>query len=95
MRSIVDRAIRDHAEIRRWPLFEQNVRTNHLHIVVGPAAGADADEMMKQFKSWGTRRLIQAGLASSTTRVWVDHGSTKHLNSETSLQRAIEYVRNQ
>ena len=95
MRSIVDQAIRDHSEIRRWHLFELNVRSNHVHVVIGPSLTHDADEMTKQLKSWGTRRLIKHGFATSQTRVWVDHGSTRHLNSEHSLQRAIEYVQNQ
>lgn len=95
MRSVVDQAIRDHSQIRRWHLFELNVRTNHVHVVIGPSLTHDADEMTKQLKSWGTRRLIKHGFATSQTRVWVDHGSTRHLNSEHSLQRAIEYVRNQ
>lgn len=75
MRSIVEGAIRDHAEIRRWSLISLNGRSNHVHVIVRPPAKHDADAVMQQFKTWGTRRLIEARFATSETRVWVAHAS--------------------
>lgn len=95
MRQVVATAIRDHAAIRRWSVIALNVRTNHVHVIVRPPTKHTADEIVQQFKSWGTRRLIAHGWATSETRVWVDHGSTRYLDSEESLKKAVEYVENQ
>jgi REP element-mobilizing transposase RayT len=95
MRAVVAEAIRDHAEVRCWSLITSNVRSNHVHVILRPPTTHDADAVMAQLKFWGTRRLIGAGLATSETRVWVDHGSTRYLDTEESLRRAVEYVRNQ
>jgi REP element-mobilizing transposase RayT len=95
MRVCVERAIRDHAAIRRWVLIALNVRSNHVHVILRPPIKHDAEAVMSQFKSWGTRRLIEAGWATSATRVWADHGSTRYIDTEESLRRAIEYVENQ
>lgn len=95
MRAIVHQAVRDHADHRRWRLFALNVRSNHVHVVIDSAATHTPERTMQQLKSWSTRRLIAAGQATSATKVWTDHGSTRYLNSDGSLTAAIEYVLHQ
>ncbi|MBY0112606.1 MAG: transposase [Phycisphaerales bacterium] len=95
MQQVVSGAIRDHATIRRWSVVALNVRSNHVHVIVRPPTEHTPEAVMQQFKSWGTRRLIKAGFATSETRVWVDHGSTRYIDSEESLKKAVEYVENQ
>ncbi|MFO0857520.1 MAG: hypothetical protein U0640_09225 [Phycisphaerales bacterium] len=92
MRPIVKKSIEDHAAIRKWLIWALNVRTTHVHLVVDCTGTHTPELALQQFKTWGTRRLIAAGLAKSHTRVWADHGSTRYLNDQLSLQRAIEYV---
>ena len=55
-RALVELTIRDHCKFRRWSLHAVNCRTNHVHVVV-TAPGYSPDDVMKQFKSWCTRRL--------------------------------------
>jgi REP element-mobilizing transposase RayT len=93
-RAIVDLAIRDHVVHRGWDLLALNVRTNHVHVVVNCRGTHSAEAAMQQFKSWGTRRLIAAGLATSETHVWTDHGSTPHIYEVEDLMSAIHYVLN-
>ena len=93
-RPIADQAIRDHAAIRNWDILALNVRTNHVHVVVNCRGTHSPDEARQQFKTWGTRRLINAGEATSDTRVWTDDGSTRYLDSAHSLMSAINYVLN-
>lgn len=92
-RVIVDQAIRDHAEFRSWPLLALNVRSNHVHVVV--AIDRVPERVMSELKSWGTRRLREAGLSDPAARVWTKHGSTRHLHDEASRLKAIHYVLNE
>lgn len=67
-RPIVQKAIEDHSAIRGWTLSAVNVRTNHVHVVVG-APGYAPEVVMGQFKMWATRRLRDAAVVSDD-RVW-------------------------
>jgi REP element-mobilizing transposase RayT len=88
----VGQAIRDHCAVRSWTLHQHNVRTNHVHVVV-TAPTHSPEQAMAQFKSWGTRRLMSAGLLARGRKVWSDHGSTLWINDRESLDRVIVYVR--
>jgi len=96
-RNLVDQTIRDHCRLRGWTLYALNVRTNHVHLVVG--AHHDPDEMMNQFKAWCSRKLSDlAGLTTAVARKagrrrwWTEHGGTKVIHDEENLRNAIEYV---
>lgn len=92
-RIIVSDTIHRHCELRHWRLLALNVRTNHVHIVVDCSRRPCSPERaMDQFKAWCTRRLREAGLAGAAAPVWVEHGSTRWINTEESLAKAIHYV---
>jgi REP element-mobilizing transposase RayT len=93
-REIVARAIRDHATHRGWRVLALNVRSTHVHLGLSDFGDYSPEEVMKQCKSWGTRRLIVAGFADSWTRVWSDHGSTRYLNTAESVNRMVDYITN-
>lgn len=92
-RRIVETTIRSHCAIRTWELHALNVRTNHVHLVL--TGDATPERAMSECKAWSTRRLREAGLVGSDERVWTRHGSTRYLWDRASLERAVEYVRNQ
>src|SRR5687768_5481892 len=73
-RRHVDEAIREHAEVKDWPIFSLNVRTNHVHLVV-VAARVHPDLVMEQFKAWATRRLRAQGFLERERPAWTVHGS--------------------
>jgi REP element-mobilizing transposase RayT len=97
-RSVVDMAIRDHATFRSWRIDALNVRSNHVHVVVDcrpskyDAHLPHPDKVMAEFKSWGTRRLRDAGIISAERRTWTDHGSTRWLNHQAGHCAAVTYV---
>lgn len=92
MRACVDQTIRDHADFRRWRPLAINVRTTHVHVVVADAHDKRPEDVMGQFKSWCTRRLRESGLIAPDREVWAFHGSTRWINSESSLAETLEYV---
>jgi hypothetical protein len=83
--GIVDRCVRHH-----WNLLAAHVRANHAHIIV---EGQEKPEfMMTQLKCAASRRLNDLGLDRPNRKRWARHGSTRHLFSRESIQRAIRYV---
>jgi REP element-mobilizing transposase RayT len=96
-RAIVQQTIADHCRIRNWTLHAVNARSNHVHVVV--TANVDADEVMRQFKAWCSRKLSDdAGLtervaARAGRRHWFTEGGDKEIiEDETYLDNAIRYV---
>lgn len=89
-RAVVERAIHDHCRVRQWTLHALNVRTNHVHCVVGDV-GLRPEVAMGQLKAWATRRLRDAGLVFAS-RVWTREGSTRYLFEAASVERAVAYV---
>ena len=90
-REIVELAIREVCEHRRYLLHSVNVRTNHAHSVV--SALCKPEHIMDSFKSYSTRKLREADLVGADTRPWARHGSTAYLWTEEQVRRAIEYVK--
>jgi REP element-mobilizing transposase RayT len=92
-RTLVTAVITEVCVFRNWTLYECNVRTNHVHVVVD--GNADPDKMMRDFKAHSTRRLRELRELGTDRAVWTEGGSTKYLWTDKSLEAAIEYVRNQ
>lgn len=91
-RAIVHDAIKAHALHRAWHIHALNVRSNHVHVVV--AASTHTPEIvMSQFKQWSTRHLRDRGVITQK-RIWAKMGSTRWINDERSLLKAIDYVLN-
>lgn len=96
-RTIVEKTIRAHCELRMWKLHAVNARTNHVHVVV--AAASTPDDVMSQLKAWCSRKLSDdAGLIDRVAvkagrRHWFTEGGDKELvHDEDQLRNAIRYV---
>ena len=89
-RLIVEQAVREVCDYRRYVLRAINVRTNHVHSVV--TALQEPEPSLEAFKSYSTRALRRAGVISQTLKPWVRHGSTIYLWKERDVAKAIEYV---
>jgi REP element-mobilizing transposase RayT len=89
-RDLVYATIEAHAAYRRWGLLALNVRTNHVHAVVG---GIDIEPGLAagQFKAWTTRRLREAGLIQPKQEVWTKRSSTRYLWEKDHVLRACKY----
>ena len=89
-RAAVRSAIEEVCEHREYSLYTMNVRTNHVHVVVGAAVAPE--HVMDSFKSYATRKLRQTNLLERNIKPWSRHGSTRYLWTEEQLTEAIEYV---
>jgi REP element-mobilizing transposase RayT len=83
-------AIRQHADFRGWKLLAAHVRSNHVHIVV--AGEAKPERMMTEFKAYASRALNRLDPTSANRIRWTRHGSTRWLNSDEAVIRAVRYT---
>lgn len=89
-RALVEQTIAEVCQYRQWRLLTQNVRTNHVHVLV--SAVGEPELVLNALKSWCTRRLREAGLCAAGQRMWSRHGSTVYVWTENELIRAAAYV---
>lgn len=69
--------------------------SNHFHIVVGASEHLSGADVLKDFKSYGSRILNeQCGRPSSGTW-WTTSGSKRKLPNSRSVEAAIQYVMEQ
>ena len=92
-RQVVETAIRESCVLRNWQLMVVNVRTNHAHtvVVIGELPPGRA---LNAFKTNATRQMRESGCWLEAHSPWADKGSKRHLWTEESVQRAIDYVIN-
>jgi hypothetical protein len=75
---------------RQVALSAAHVRSNHLHVVI--SATCTPEKVMADLKAWCRRRLWEACNESSDRDRWTQHGSTRYLNDQRSLDAAVKYV---
>jgi REP element-mobilizing transposase RayT len=75
---------------RGWVLRAANIRVNHVHAVL--QAKLSPERVMNDLKAWATRRVVEAGLRPRGTRLWVRHGSTRHLWRPEAVNAACAYT---
>ena len=87
-RKVVESAVKEVCEYRKYLLRAINVRTNHAHSVV--SALQKPEPILDAFKSYSTRALRQAGLLSPAVKPWARHGSTIYLRIELIFRNTVQ-----
>jgi hypothetical protein len=89
-RAIVETALREVCNHRKYLLRGINVRTNHVHAVV--SAMGLPEPILDAFKAYATRALRGSGLLPRAVKPWARHGSTVYLWKEEAVQKAMAYI---
>jgi REP element-mobilizing transposase RayT len=92
-RSAINEAIEDTCGIRKWKLWTQNVRTNHVHVVV--SAPCDPEVVLRALKANASRKMREARCWQSRQTPWARKGSKRWLWTHDQLRSAINYVENE
>ncbi|MEZ5346601.1 MAG: transposase [Pyrinomonadaceae bacterium] len=77
-RKSIERSIRDTCEKRGWTLFAMNVRTNHVHAVVGTGGKKPGDALIA-LKANATRFLREDKLWNDKHSPWAAKGSKRNM----------------
>jgi REP element-mobilizing transposase RayT len=89
-RDAVLEAIQEVCAHRGWNLLAAHVRSNHAHTVV--EAEAPPERVMRDFKTYASRRLNGMRLDEPGRKRWARHGSTRWLPKPRHVSAAIHYV---
>jgi len=89
-RKVVKAAIEEVSTVRQYKLLAIDVRSNHVHSVVG--VQAKPERIADALKAYSTRRLRENGLINPTTRVWSRGRSRRYLWKPGHVNAAIDYV---
>lgn len=90
-RAAINEAIQETCNIRRWKLWTQNVRTNHVHVVL--SALCNPETILRILKSNATQKMREAGCWQSSHTPWARKGSKRWLWTHEQLRSAIKYVK--
>ena len=93
MRRAVEKAIRELCEKRGWRLLAINVRTNHVHVVIG-IGGKNVDQVLIALKANSTKQMRSDSCWPNEHSPWADKGSKRKLWNERSIANAVDYVVN-
>ena len=83
------------ARHRGWTLLAVAVMSNHVHLVVGVECDPEPDVLLRDFKSYGSRRLTRASGSPAGTTWWTQGGSNRILPDDAAVRAAVAYVERQ
>jgi REP element-mobilizing transposase RayT len=89
-RAVIREAIEADCSHRKRSIEAISVRTNHVHLVV--LTSEDPSLVVKNVKSWATRRLREEGLVAVDRPVWTEGGSKRWLWNGEDVRAACTYV---
>ena len=80
---------------RGWRLFAVGIMANHCHLVVGVPGDPDPENLLRDFKSYGSRKLNTHWPRPASGTWWTESGSKRKLPTHESVLAAIRYVLDQ
>jgi len=88
-RKLVQQAITDHCEFRRWKILALSCQSNHVHVVVS-AQGNTPANVLRSIKAWASRQLSET--TTEERKWWTRGGSKRQIFTHDSLERVVQYV---
>ncbi len=86
---------RETATVRGWTLLALAVLTNHIHVVVRVEGDPEGADVLRDFKSYASRRLNEVYCKPGNGSWWSESGSRRVLRDESNVVAAVRYVREQ
>jgi REP element-mobilizing transposase RayT len=83
------------AEIRKWLLVGTAIMANHIHVVVGVPDDPDPEDLLRDLKAYGSRKLNRTFGKPTSETWWTQSGSKRKLPDRVAIQNAVQYLRDQ
>jgi REP element-mobilizing transposase RayT len=71
------------------------VMRNHVHLVIVADDGIEPATMLRDFKSYGSRKLNLRWPRPASGTWWTESGSRRRLPDENAIRAAVRYVERQ
>lgn len=85
----------DTAEHRGWRLHAVAVLANHCHLVLSAPESVKAEDIVRDLKSYGSRRLNQEFGKPQSGTWWTESASRRPLEQSENVEAAVRYVAEQ
>jgi REP element-mobilizing transposase RayT len=83
------------AEYRRWTLIAVAIMRAHMHLFVGVPGDPDPEELLRDFKAYGSRSLNRQFSRPKSGTWWTESGSKRLKRTEDAIVKAVRYVAGQ
>ena len=83
------------ARYRGWELDAAAIMANHVHLVVGVPGDPGPESLLRDLKSYASRRLNQQFDRPVGGTWWTESGSRRKLPDERAILAAVAYVTDQ
>jgi REP element-mobilizing transposase RayT len=83
------------ARFRGWLLLAVAIMANHVHVLVGVPGDPDPEDLLRDFKSYGSRALNRRWGKPPSGTWWTESGSRRKKAGEGAVRAAIQYVKDQ
>jgi REP element-mobilizing transposase RayT len=83
------------ARHRNWQLLAVAILPNHVHLIAGVNGDPDPASLLRDFKSYGSRRLTRSWSIPASKTWWAESGSRRILKTDEYRLQAMLYIRNQ
>ena len=83
------------AEIRKWLLVGTAIMANHIHVVVGVPDDPDPEDLLRDLKAYGSRKLNRKFGKPKSETWWTQSGSKRKLPDRVAIRNAVQYLRDQ
>lgn len=80
------------ARIRGWNIEAGAVMQNHVHLLVRVPDDPPPEKLLRDFKSWTSKKLNTLFPAPNLRTWWTEGGSTRKIDSENSFQQCVTYI---
>lgn len=93
-RAVSDQ-FRETSKYRGWSILACAVMSNHFHILVGMAGDPEPSDLLRDFKSYASRRLNRCWGKPASETWWTAKGSMRKKAIWPAIACTVEYVRDQ
>ncbi len=83
------------ADYRNWQLLAVAIMSEHCHVVIGVPGDPEPSDLLRDLKSYGSRRLNKNHNRPEGGTWWTDSGSKRKLADEEAILNAIQYTMDQ
>jgi REP element-mobilizing transposase RayT len=93
--EVLKRQFLETAVFRGWSIRSAAIMPNHIHLLTGVAGDPDPSNLLRDFKSYGSRELNKHFEHPESGTWWTEQGSKRKVTDDEHLQTVVNYIKHQ